>query len=154
MSNCLMSGVLTFAFRAWFDAMDRNEEPSFGNSFHFVCTVVILTVVFIVATKFWSVLISVKASMNMHKRMVESVLGSPISWFDSNPVGRVLNRFSTDMFSLDSCLMSNMMKFYESQISLAVTLFTTLIVCPDIWIVLLLLSLAALYYVRLYVRPA
>lgn len=33
----------------------------------------------------------------MHKQMVHSLIRSEVSFFDSNPVGRILNRFSKDI---------------------------------------------------------
>ncbi len=45
-----------------------------------------------------------KAAKTMHERLVSAVLKAPISWFDSNPVGRVVNRFGLDTYSMDSVL--------------------------------------------------
>lgn len=45
-----------------------------------------------------------KAAQTMHGRLVTAVLQAPISWFDSNPVGRIVNRFGLDTQSMDSVL--------------------------------------------------
>eukprot|EP00301_Raphidiophrys_heterophryoidea_P001087 c10543_g1_i1.p1 GENE.c10543_g1_i1~~c10543_g1_i1.p1 ORF type:complete len:1410 (-),score=317.84 c10543_g1_i1:416-4645(-) len=42
-----------------------------------------------------------KASRRLHNRMLNAVLGSPMSFFDTTPIGRVLNRFSGDVMQLD-----------------------------------------------------
>uniref|UniRef100_A0A131YIL8 ABC transporter n=1 Tax=Rhipicephalus appendiculatus TaxID=34631 RepID=A0A131YIL8_RHIAP len=41
-------------------------------------------------------------SRRLHSAMLQHVLGSPVSLFDSSPRGRILNRFSADMDFVDS----------------------------------------------------
>ena len=40
----------------------------------------------------------------MHDAMLASILRAPILFFDSNPVGRVLNRFSKDIGFSDNMM--------------------------------------------------
>jgi ABC-type multidrug transport system fused ATPase/permease subunit len=42
------------------------------------------------------------AAKRLHAKLVESVLYSPIRFFDTTPIGRVINRLSNDMRSIDS----------------------------------------------------
>ena len=42
------------------------------------------------------------AARKLHNKMVERVSRAPTSFFDSNPVGRILNRFSKDTAILDT----------------------------------------------------
>ncbi len=39
---------------------------------------------------------------NLHNKMASSVSRAPVSFFDSNPMGRVLNRFSKDIAVIDT----------------------------------------------------
>ncbi|CAG0914467.1 unnamed protein product [Notodromas monacha] len=50
---------------------------------------------------FW---ICTRASVELHKRMFNSVLRAPIRFFDENPSGRLLNRFSRDTGNMDEAL--------------------------------------------------
>ncbi|MDI1463734.1 ATP-binding cassette domain-containing protein [Catellatospora sp. KI3] len=43
----------------------------------------------------------VKAGMHLHAAMLRRVLRAPLSFFDRNPSGRVLSRFSADMETID-----------------------------------------------------
>ncbi|KAG8182125.1 hypothetical protein JTE90_002619 [Oedothorax gibbosus] len=44
---------------------------------------------------------SSRASELYHKDMLENVLRSPMSFFDTTPAGRIINRFTTDLDTLD-----------------------------------------------------
>ncbi|MBC7372341.1 MAG: ATP-binding cassette domain-containing protein, partial [Bdellovibrionaceae bacterium] len=43
----------------------------------------------------------IRSAQSMHNRMLRSVLHAPIRFFDSTPVGRILQRFSRDIESVD-----------------------------------------------------
>ena len=48
--------------------------------------------------------VCVNASRILHNRMFACILRAPILFFDTNPIGRVLNRFSKDVGFLDDLL--------------------------------------------------
>ncbi|KAJ1877065.1 hypothetical protein LPJ57_004145, partial [Coemansia sp. RSA 486] len=47
---------------------------------------------------------SIQASSKIHENMLVSVLRSPMSFFDVTPLGRILNRFSSDLQRCDEAL--------------------------------------------------
>ena len=49
-------------------------------------------------------LASLRSSERLHDKMVSSLLQAPVLFFDTNPAGRILNRFSKDIGSLDDVL--------------------------------------------------
>lgn len=49
-------------------------------------------------------LICMKASVNLHNTIFTRILHAPISHFDQNPSGRILNRFSKDVGIVDENL--------------------------------------------------
>ena len=48
-----------------------------------------------------------------HNEMVDSLGKAPISYFDTNPSGRILNRFSNDKSMMDFALNLSLWEVYE-----------------------------------------
>lgn len=47
---------------------------------------------------------SIEASRKLHERMANAIFRSPMSFFDVTPAGRILNRFSSDIYRVDEIL--------------------------------------------------
>ena len=46
----------------------------------------------------------IQASRNLHDNMLISIMRSPLSFFDTTPIGRIVNRFSRDIETIDSII--------------------------------------------------
>ena len=79
---------------------DLDVEQRLGIYGGLLGSLVIVNIVRVVAF----FVVCVNASRVLHNRMFASILRAPILFFDTNPVGRVLNRFSNDTGSLDNLL--------------------------------------------------
>jgi len=60
---------------------------------------------------------SLVASHNMHELLVRRVMLATCSWFESNPIGRIINRFSQDISTIDSNTMTNLIEFLDYALS-------------------------------------
>ena len=47
---------------------------------------------------------SVNASKRLHKSLLERLMHFPMSFFDVTPIGRIINRFSKDIDTVDSVI--------------------------------------------------
>eukprot|EP00933_Yihiella_yeosuensis_P000860 TRINITY_DN101376_c0_g1_i1.p1 TRINITY_DN101376_c0_g1~~TRINITY_DN101376_c0_g1_i1.p1 ORF type:complete len:709 (+),score=126.58 TRINITY_DN101376_c0_g1_i1:186-2129(+) len=86
----------------------------------------------------------VRISRQLHQRMLSSVLRQPVLWFDTTPIGRVLNRFSQDVSLMDLQL-PRLFEFTSQHCSVVFTaaLAASALAWPA---VLILLPLACLVY--------
>ncbi len=50
---------------------------------------------------------------SLHNQMFNSLLRAPVLFFDSNPIGRVVNRFSKDVSSIDEQLSETTYNFVD-----------------------------------------
>ena len=80
--------------------------------------------VFISIRAYGFYVVSLRCSENIHDKMVLSVLQAPVLFFDSNPVGRIMNRFSKDVGCLDELLP----KRFLTSIEVTLILLTGIIV--------------------------
>lgn len=53
---------------------------------------------------FWGYLMAVKASKTIFENMLFRVLRSPLRWLDTVPTGRIINRFTADLHTIDERL--------------------------------------------------
>ena len=92
---------------------------------------------------------SLRCSERLHDNMVVAVLQAPVLFFDSNPVGRILNRFSKDIGCLDELLP----KTFLSSIQYSLLVFASVLVPTATypWLLLLVVPMAVLFsYISTY----
>ncbi|XP_041353425.1 ATP-binding cassette sub-family C member 10-like [Gigantopelta aegis] len=84
------------------------------------------------------------AAQVIHKHLLSSVLKAPVSFFDTTPIGRIINRFSSDLYAVDDSLPFILNIFLAQAYGILGTLVITCYGLPYFTIVLVPLSL--LYY--------
>lgn len=54
---------------------------------------------------------SIRASRRLHESMLNHVVRAPMAFFDTTPMGRILNRFSKDIYNVDESVPSSLRSF-------------------------------------------
>ncbi|KAF5861943.1 hypothetical protein ETB97_012342 [Aspergillus alliaceus] len=96
--------AITYWLSVWMSAYEKYDNP---NSLYYLGVYAAAIIIFLLLQLCGNLLYqfgSWTAAKKMHRRLVKAVLSAPISWFDQNPTGRLINRFGNDTRSLDTVL--------------------------------------------------
>ena len=94
-------------------------------------------------------LVVLKSSENLHNDMVTAILKAPVLFFDSNPIGRILNRFSKDIGCMDEVLPKTFL--FAVQIVLFVLTAALVPLVANAWLAAVVVPIILLYvYIARY----
>uniref|UniRef100_A0A8C3G639 ATP-binding cassette, sub-family C (CFTR/MRP), member 4 n=1 Tax=Cyclopterus lumpus TaxID=8103 RepID=A0A8C3G639_CYCLU len=85
----------------------------------------------------------VKSVQTLHDRMFNSILRTHVRFFDINPIGRVLNRFSKDIGQLDTSMPWTFVDSFQVFLQVIGVICVVVSVIP--WIIILVLPLLGIF---------
>lgn len=85
-----------------------------------------------------------RAARDLHKRLLTNVMRLPMSFFDTTPSGRILNRFSTDVNVIDNVLPMTIQFWVMMAFSVLAILAVISYSTP--WFLVVVVPIAAIYY--------
>ncbi|KAK5628524.1 hypothetical protein RRF57_004239 [Xylaria bambusicola] len=71
-----------------------------------------------------------RAARTLHNNFMRAIVNVPLSWFKTTPVGRIVNRFSRDMASLDTNIIGMLRMTIENAVRLCFQSFAVSAVLP------------------------
>ncbi|XP_003391839.2 PREDICTED: canalicular multispecific organic anion transporter 2-like [Amphimedon queenslandica] len=100
------------------------------------------------------VLGAIRASRKFHNGMLYSVLRSPMSFFDTTPLGRLVNRFSKDIQVTDEKINIDLQKILLSLFSTIGAIISISLVSPWFLIVVVPITIVYLIVQRFYIATS
>ncbi|GAA6213804.1 canalicular multispecific organic anion transporter 1 [Lates japonicus] len=97
---------------------------------------------------------SVAASRILHSRLLNNILRVPMLFFDTTPIGRVVNRFAKDIFTVDEAIPQSFRSWVLCLLGVLGTLFVICLATPFFTIVIVPLALVYYFVQRFYVATS
>ncbi|KAJ2720120.1 hypothetical protein GGI07_004797 [Coemansia sp. Benny D115] len=84
----------------------------------------------------WSVCV-VRSGRSTHQKMLEAVFRSPMSFFDTTPLGRILQRFAKDQNSVDESIPRTASSWFQNLTNITLSLVVIVVSLPMFGLVML-----------------
>ncbi|WVQ88009.1 hypothetical protein IAS59_001740 [Cryptococcus gattii] len=128
-----MSSFETYWLGRWARAYDQAEDPTkvsvtFYLGLYFVF--VLIGLVQLAASAILFYMGAVKASREIHKRLVDTIFGAYLRFLDSTPVGRIISRFTKDMKSVDGSFTETFANVADVTVGLALKIIVVISLVP------------------------
>lgn len=91
-------------------------------------------------------------SVKLHASLLKRVLGAPVAFFDVTPLGRILNRFSSDLLTVDEELSQTISQVSNSLLSCIGALFAIAAATKGTFTILMLPLMLVYNRVQIYFR--
>ncbi|XP_054885537.1 canalicular multispecific organic anion transporter 1 [Poeciliopsis prolifica] len=97
---------------------------------------------------------SVSASRILHSRLLNNILRVPMLFFDTTPIGRVVNRFAKDIFTVDEAIPQSFRSWILCLLGVLGTLFVICLATPYFTIIIIPLAVIYFFVQRFYVATS
>ncbi|XP_053804481.1 ATP-binding cassette sub-family C member 2 [Vidua chalybeata] len=97
---------------------------------------------------------TVRASRVMHQQLLSNILRAPMSFFDTTPVGRIVNRFAKDIFTVDETIPMSFRSWISCFMAIISTLIVICLATPFFAVVIIPLSIFYYFVLRFYVSTS
>ena len=97
---------------------------------------------------------TLNAALKLHSTMLLRVMRSPMSFFETTPLGRILNRFSKDVDIVDTQIPMNIRLLFNMSTSVLGTVVVILTAMPIFFVVIIPVSFIYYFVQKVYVSTA
>ncbi|XP_071419361.1 ATP-binding cassette sub-family C member 2 isoform X2 [Pithys albifrons albifrons] len=97
---------------------------------------------------------AMRASRVMHQQLLSNILRVPMSFFDTTPTGRIVNRFAKDIFTVDETIPMSFRSWLSCFMAIISTLIMICLATPYFALVIIPLSIFYYFVLRFYVSTS
>ncbi|KAF9438262.1 hypothetical protein BGZ76_008903, partial [Entomortierella beljakovae] len=152
----MMSLWLTYWSRSY--DRSRDDRSSEHGTLYYIGIYALLGLIFSILSLFQSTLLyvycGVRSARILHEKMLRSILRSPMSFFDTTPMGRILNRFSKDQATIDEILPRTFSGYTYNLIGVISILSVVVISTPTLIVVIIPSSFFYLWLQRYFLATS
>ena len=112
------------------------------------------SLVFAIIQAYEFFLVSLRCSERLHDKMVVAILQAPVLFFDLNPVGRILNRFSKDVGCLDELLPKTFLGSIQLVLLVSASILVPTVANPWLLFFVIPLTVVVVYISRYYLKTS
>ena len=140
----------------WLSYLTRKEQTDQQHATNLAVygSLVGAALIFALFRAFAFLLASLRCSECLHDKMVAAVLHAPILFFDTNPVGRILNRFSKDVGCMDELLPKTFLTSLQMVLFLLPSTFLPAVANFWVLFIILPLLLIGVFIVKYYLQTS
>ncbi|XP_010191647.1 PREDICTED: canalicular multispecific organic anion transporter 1, partial [Mesitornis unicolor] len=95
-----------------------------------------------------------RASRVMHQQLLSNILRVPMSFFDTTPTGRIVNRFAKDIFTIDETIPMSFRSWLSCFMGIISTLLMISLATPFFVVIIIPLSIFYYFVLRFYVSTS
>lgn len=97
---------------------------------------------------------ALKAAKTLHDRMLEAVVRAPMSFFETTPIGRIINRFSNDIYKIDQQLPRSLSQLIMCIIRVVYTIIVVSSSTPAFLLLVVPLFFVYYHYQKYYLHTS
>ncbi|EFQ99803.1 canalicular multispecific organic anion transporter 1 [Nannizzia gypsea CBS 118893] len=96
----------------------------------------------------------IQASRNIFKKLTHTILRAPLRWLDTVPLGRIINRFTSDFNQIDSKLPYDLSGMIQNILQILGIIAAGVLVSPFLFIFAVVLLLLCFHFSNLFLQGA
>ena len=108
----------------------ENNSPAENSTLYYIAGYALISLFSLIVgilNELWDLHFFLIGSRGLHRKLLNSVLGSPLRFFDKTPIGRILNRFTKDIGEIDIDFVGDVISFVQTLFQILTTIM--IVVC-------------------------
>ena len=144
------------AINNWWLTYWSNDSAGKDAKWYLVIYIIlgVLTVVVAIIAHLVLFFTGLKASSRLHDGLIKGILFSPMSFFDQTPIGRITNRISKDLYTVDKTIPLVFDQFLGCLFSVLSTLVIISMAFPLFLVILVIISIYYVYEGCYYIKSS